>query len=73
MNNDNETNGNRYYDGQKILAVNLGHFKKKFKPYFIVTMITVLIMIDIFWLVNFKTRNYFVIFYYTDVYLRLSI
>jgi hypothetical protein len=25
-------------------------------------MITVLIMIGIFWVVNFKTRNYFVIF-----------
>jgi hypothetical protein len=35
-------------------------------------MITVLIMIGIFWVVNFKTRNYFAIFYYTDVYLRLS-
>jgi hypothetical protein len=28
-------------------------------------MITVLIMIGIFWVVNFKTRNYFVIFYHT--------
>jgi hypothetical protein len=46
--------------------------KKNRKPYFIVVMITVLIMIGIFWVVNFKTRNYFVIFYYTDVYLRLS-
>jgi hypothetical protein len=37
-------------------------------------MSTVLIMIGIFWVVNFKTRNYFVIFYtdYTYVYLRLS-
>jgi hypothetical protein len=35
-------------------------------------MITVLIMIGIVWVVNVKTRNYFVIFYYTDVYLRLS-
>jgi hypothetical protein len=29
-------------------------------------MITVLIMTGIFWVVNFKTRNYFVIFYYTE-------
>jgi hypothetical protein len=29
-------------------------------------------MIGIFWVVNFKTRNYFVIFYYTDVHFRLS-
>jgi hypothetical protein len=40
--------------------------KNKCNPYFIVIMITVLIMICIFWLVNFKTRNYFVIFYYTE-------
>jgi hypothetical protein len=61
--------GGDNYGGQKILAVK----KKMCKPYFIVTMITVvLIMIGIFWVVNFKTRNYFVIFYYTDVYLRLS-
>jgi hypothetical protein len=32
-------------------------------------MITVLIMIGIFWVVNVKTRNYFVIFYYTERYL----
>jgi hypothetical protein len=36
-----------------------------YNPYFIV-MITVLIMIGIFWVVNFKTKNYFVIFYYTE-------
>jgi hypothetical protein len=61
------------FERQKILAVNFCHFKKNIcKPYFIVTMIPVLIMIGIFWVVNFKTRNYFVIFYYTDVYLRLS-
>jgi hypothetical protein len=57
-----------YYGGQKILATS----KTICKPYFIVIMITVLIMIGIFWVVNFKTRNYFVILYYTDVYLRLS-
>jgi hypothetical protein len=34
-------------------------------------MITVLIMIDNFWVVNLKIRNYFVIFYYTNAYLRL--
>jgi hypothetical protein len=35
-------------------------------------MITILIIIGIFWVVlNVKTQNYFVIFYYTDVYLRL--
>jgi hypothetical protein len=28
-------------------------------------MVTVLIVIGIFWVVSFKTRNYFVIFYYT--------
>jgi preprotein translocase subunit SecE len=56
--------------GQKILVVIFRHFKKKYvcncNPYFIVIMITVLIMIGIFWVVNFKTRNYFVIFYYTE-------
>jgi hypothetical protein len=35
-------------------------------------MNTVLIMIGIFWVLNFKTRHYFFIFYYTNVYLRLS-
>jgi hypothetical protein len=35
--------------------------KKKCNPYFIVIMITVLIMNVIFWVVNFKTQNYFVI------------
>jgi hypothetical protein len=40
--------------------------------YFIV-MITVLIMNVIFWVVNFKTQNYFVISTTQNVYLRLSI
>jgi hypothetical protein len=49
------------------------HFKNKnCNPYFIVIMITVLIMIGIFWVINFKTRNYFGIFYTQNVYLRLS-
>jgi hypothetical protein len=61
-----------YYGGQKILDVNFSLQKKNYKPYFLVTMITILIMIGIFWVVNFKTRNYFVSFYDTDVYLRLS-
>jgi hypothetical protein len=57
----------KYYAGQKILAVIVCHFKKSnCNPYFIVIMITVLIMNVIFWVVNFKTRNYFVIFYYTE-------
>jgi hypothetical protein len=34
---------------------------KKKNPYFIVIMITVLIMNVIFWVVKFKTQNYFVI------------
>jgi hypothetical protein len=55
-----------YYDGQKILAEFSVISKKNCNPYFIVIMITVLIMIGIFWVVNFKTRNYFVIFYYTE-------
>jgi hypothetical protein len=54
-----------YYAGQKILAVIVCQFKKKYcNPYFIVIMITVLIMNVIFlffWVVNFKTQNYFVI------------
>jgi hypothetical protein len=37
-----------------------------------VIMITVLIMNVIFWVVNFKTQNYFVISTTQDVYLRLS-
>jgi preprotein translocase subunit SecE len=41
-------------------------------PYFIVIMITVLIMNVIFWVVNFKTQNYFVISTTQIVYLRLS-
>jgi hypothetical protein len=45
-----------------MLAVIICHFKKSnCNPYFIVIMITVLIMNVIFWVVNFKTRNYFVI------------
>jgi hypothetical protein len=52
----------KYYAGQKILAVIVCQFKKKkCNPYFIVIMITVLIMNVIFWVVNFKTQNYFVI------------
>jgi hypothetical protein len=46
--------------------------KKKCNPYFIVIMITVLIMNVIFWVVNFKTQNYFVISTTQNVYLRLS-
>jgi hypothetical protein len=38
----------------------------------IVIMITVLIMNVIFWVVNFKTQNYFVISTTQNVYLRLS-
>jgi low temperature requirement protein LtrA len=57
----------KYYAGQKSLAVIVCHFKKSnCNPYFIVIMITVLIMNVIFRVVNFKTRNYFVIFYYTE-------
>jgi hypothetical protein len=29
-------------------------------------MVTVLIIIGIFWVIYFKTRNYLVIFYYTE-------
>jgi hypothetical protein len=63
-----------YYAGQKILAVIVCHFKKSnCNPYFIVVMITVLIIMNvIFWVVNFKTRNYFVISITQNVYLRLS-
>jgi hypothetical protein len=51
-----------YYAGQKILAVIVCQFKRKnCNPYFIVIMITLLIMNVIFWVVNFKTQNYFVI------------
>jgi hypothetical protein len=46
--------------------------KKNCNPYFIVIMITVLIMNVIFWVVNFKIQNYFVISITQDVYLRLS-
>jgi hypothetical protein len=51
-----------YYGDQKILAIFCHLKKKNCNPYFIVIMITVLIMTGIFWVVNFKTRNYFVIF-----------
>jgi hypothetical protein len=62
-----------YYAGQKILAVIVCQLKKKYcNPYFIVIMITVLIMNVIFWVVNFKTQNYFVISTTQNVYLRLS-
>jgi hypothetical protein len=62
-----------YYAGQKILAVIVCQLKKKTcNPYFIVIMITVLIMNVIFWMVNFKTQNYFVISTTQNVYLRLS-
>jgi hypothetical protein len=62
-----------YYGGQKILAVIVCQFKKKnCNPYFIVIMITVLIMNVIFWVVNFKTQNYFIISTTQNVYLTLS-
>jgi hypothetical protein len=62
-----------YYAGQKILAVIVCQFKKKMcNPYFIVIIFTVLIMNVIFWVVNFKTQNYFVISTTQNVYLRLS-
>jgi hypothetical protein len=63
-----------YHAGQKNFAVILS-FQKKMKPihtYLIVIMITGLIMVGIFWVVNFKTRNYFSIFCTQNVYLRLS-
>jgi hypothetical protein len=61
------------YGGQKFLAVIVCQFKKKnCNPYFIVIMITILIMNVIFWVVNFKTQNYFVISTTQNVYLRLS-
>jgi hypothetical protein len=51
-----------YYAGQKILAVIVCQFKKKnCNQYFIVIMITVLIMNVIFWVVNFKNQNDLVI------------
>jgi hypothetical protein len=46
--------------------------KKNCNPYFIVIMITVLIMNVIFWVVNFKTQKYFVISTTQKVCLRLS-
>jgi hypothetical protein len=45
--------------------------KKNCNPYFIVIMITVLIMNVIFWVLNLKTQNYFVISTTQNVYLRL--
>jgi MFS superfamily sulfate permease-like transporter len=61
----------QYYAVQKILAVIVSIQKKKIcNPYFIVIMITVLIMNVIFWVVNFKTQNYFVISTTQNVYLR---
>jgi hypothetical protein len=53
-----------------MLAVIVCQFKKKnCNPYFIVIMITVLIMNVIFWVVYFKTQNYFVISTTQNVYL----
>jgi hypothetical protein len=46
-----------YYAGQKILAVIMSIKKKKN----VIIMMNVLIMNVIFWVVNFKTQNYFVI------------
>jgi hypothetical protein len=46
--------------------------KKNCNPYFIVIMITVLIMNVTFWVVNFKTQNYFAISTTQNVYLSLS-
>jgi preprotein translocase subunit SecE len=43
--------------------------KNNCNPYFIVIMITVLIMNVIFWVINFKTQNYFVISTTQKVYL----
>jgi hypothetical protein len=48
------------------------NFGRHCNPYFNVIMITVLIMNVIFWVVNFKTQNYFVISSTQNVYLRLS-
>jgi hypothetical protein len=45
----------------KILAVILLFQKKNSNPYFIVIMITVLILIGIFWVVNFKTIIHFLL------------
>jgi hypothetical protein len=54
-------------------AVIVCQFKKRdCNPYFIVIMITVLIMNVIFWVVNFKTQNCFVFSTTQNVYLRLS-
>jgi hypothetical protein len=60
---------------KKMLVVIVCQFKKKQKncnPYFIVIMITVLIMNVIFWVGNFKTQNYFVIYTIQNLYLRFS-
>jgi hypothetical protein len=67
-NNKSHTSQIWYYAGQKILAVIICQFKKKnCNPYFIIIMI----MNVIFWVVNFKTQNYFVIYTTQNVYLRL--
>jgi hypothetical protein len=52
-------------------SLSVNYKKKNCNPYFIVIMITVLIMNVIFWVVNFKTQNYFVISTTQNVYLRL--
>jgi hypothetical protein len=57
-----------YYAGQKFWPSLSVNSKKNCNPYFIV----VLIMNVIFWVVNFKTQNYFVISTTQNVYLRLS-
>jgi hypothetical protein len=57
---------------KKFWSLSVNSKKKKCNPYFIVIMITVLIMNVIFWVVNFKTQNYFVISTTQNVYLRLS-
>jgi preprotein translocase subunit SecE len=56
-----------YYAGQKILAVIVCQLKKKTcNPYFIVIMITVLIMNVIFWSGKFQNSKLFCHFYYTE-------
>jgi hypothetical protein len=52
-----------YYAGQKFWpSLSVNSKKKNCNPYFIVIMITVLIVNVIFWVVNCKTQNYFVTF-----------
>jgi hypothetical protein len=66
-----------YYAGQKILAVIVCQFKKKnCNPYFIVIMITVLIMNVTFLGGKFQNSKLFCHFYYTEhlpqvIYVRL--